>query len=121
MKKSYDGLELPLGPAPFAFCGLKSFLSKEGRLVVPLAVSFCFFCVRMQIRYVGAPCMPPGYCQDLRKAKLPYRQLNTQQQPIVGVFTFFNTLQSHPAVVLYVYLLPKSAVRNAQHDLEGIL
>jgi hypothetical protein len=36
-------------------------------------------------------------------------------------FTFFNTLQSHPAVVLYVYLLPKSAIRNAQHDLEGIL
>ena len=40
-EKSYDGLELPLGPAPV--CGLKSLLCKEGRLVVPLAVSFCFF------------------------------------------------------------------------------
>jgi hypothetical protein len=73
-EKSYDGLELPLGPAPV--CGLKSLFCKEGRLVVPLAVSFCFFCVWMQIRYVGAPSVPPGHCQDLRKAKLPYRQLN---------------------------------------------
>jgi hypothetical protein len=32
------------------------------------------------------------------------------------MFTFFNTLQSHPAVVLYVYLLPKSTIPNAQHD-----
>jgi hypothetical protein len=39
--KIYDGLELPLGPAPV--CGLKSLLCKEERLVVPLAVSFCFF------------------------------------------------------------------------------
>jgi hypothetical protein len=31
MKKSYNGLELPLGPAPV--CGLKSLLCKEGRLV----------------------------------------------------------------------------------------
>jgi hypothetical protein len=47
-EKSYDGLELPLGPAPV--CGLKSLLCKEGRLVVPLAVFFLlFFCVRMQI------------------------------------------------------------------------
>jgi hypothetical protein len=29
---------------------------------------------------------------------------------------FFNTLQSHPAVVLYAYLLPKSTIPNAQHD-----
>jgi hypothetical protein len=36
-------------------------------------------------------------------------------------FTFFNTLQSHPALVLCVYSLPKSTIRNAQHDLEGIL
>jgi hypothetical protein len=36
-------------------------------------------------------------------------------------FTFFNTLQSHPAVVLYVYLCAKSTIRNAQHDLGGIL
>jgi hypothetical protein len=43
LKQNYDGLELPLGPAPV--CGLKSLLCKEGRLVVPLAVSvsFCFF------------------------------------------------------------------------------
>jgi hypothetical protein len=40
-EKKYYGLELPLGPAPV--CGLKSLLCKEGRLVVPLAVSFCFF------------------------------------------------------------------------------
>jgi hypothetical protein len=35
-----------------------------------------FFCVWVQIRCVGAPSVPPGHCQDLRKAKLPYRQLN---------------------------------------------
>jgi hypothetical protein len=29
-------------------------------------------------------------------------------------FTFFNTLQSHPAVVLYVYLLPKSTIPDAR-------
>jgi hypothetical protein len=40
-EKSYDGLKLPLGPAPV--CGLKSLFCKEGRLVVPLAVFFCFF------------------------------------------------------------------------------
>jgi hypothetical protein len=32
------------------------------------------------------------------------------------MLTFFNTLQSHPAVVLYVHLLPKSTIPNAQHD-----
>ena len=32
----------------------------------------------------------------------------------MGIFVFFNTLQSHPAVVLYVYLLPKSTIRNAR-------
>jgi hypothetical protein len=38
-------------------------------------------------------------------------------QVLVGAaFTFFNTLRSHPAVVLYVYLLPKSTIPNAQHD-----
>jgi hypothetical protein len=31
-------------------------------------------------------------------------------------FTFFNTLQSHPAVVLFVYLYAKSTIPNAQHD-----
>jgi hypothetical protein len=36
-------------------------------------------------------------------------------------FTFFNTLQSRPAVVLFLYLYAKSAIRNAQHDLEGVL
>jgi hypothetical protein len=36
-------------------------------------------------------------------------------------FTFFNTLQSHPAVVLYVYLCAKSTVPSAQHDLGGVL
>jgi hypothetical protein len=41
-KKSYGGLELPLGPAHVAVRGLTSLLCKEGRLVVPLAVSFCF-------------------------------------------------------------------------------
>jgi hypothetical protein len=41
---------------------------------------------------------------------------------IVGAgFTFFNTLQSHPAVVLYVYLLPKSTIPNAQHESGDIL
>jgi hypothetical protein len=30
------------------------------------------------------------------------------------MFTFLNTLQSHPAVVLCVYLLPKSTIRNAR-------
>ena len=41
---------------------------------------------------------------------------------LVGAaFTFFNTLQSHPAVVLFVYLYAKSTIPNAQHDLEGIL
>jgi hypothetical protein len=33
-EKKYDGLELPLGPAPVR--GMKSSLCKEGRLVVPL-------------------------------------------------------------------------------------
>jgi hypothetical protein len=48
-EKSYDGLELPLGPAPVR--GLKSLLFKEGRLVVPLAIPFCFFfSLWMQIR-----------------------------------------------------------------------
>jgi hypothetical protein len=41
-----------------------------------------------------------------------YKALNT-----VGAgFTFFNTLQPHPAVGLYVYLLPKSTIPNTQHD-----
>ena len=30
----------------------------------------------MQIRYVGVASMSPGHCEDLWKAKLPYRQLN---------------------------------------------
>jgi hypothetical protein len=36
-------------------------------------------------------------------------------------FLIPSDLQSRPAVVLYVHLLPTSAIRNAQHDLEGIL
>jgi hypothetical protein len=44
--------------------------------VVPLAVLFCFLFLWMQIRCVGVPSMPPGHCQDLREAMLPYRQLN---------------------------------------------
>jgi hypothetical protein len=37
-------------------------------------------------------------------------------QQLGAGFAFFNTLQSHPAVGLYVYLLPKSTIPNAQHD-----
>jgi hypothetical protein len=37
----------------------------------------------------------------------------THRGPLGVVFTFFNTLQSHSAVVLYVYLLPKSTIRSA--------
>jgi hypothetical protein len=83
-EKSYDGLELPLGPAPV--CGLKSLLCKEGRGVwwCHWLLFSAFFCVRMQIRYVGAPSMPPGHCQDLGKAKLPYRQLNNPSCHIIG-------------------------------------
>jgi hypothetical protein len=34
---------------------------------------------------------------------------------LVGaIFVFFNTLQSHPAVVFNVYLLPKSTILNAR-------
>jgi hypothetical protein len=40
-----------------------------------------------------------------------------------ALFTFSNALQSHPAVILYVYLYAKSTIPNAQHDLliKGIL
>jgi hypothetical protein len=31
------------------------------------------------------------------------------------ICTFFNTLQSHPAVILYVYLYAKSTIPNARH------
>jgi hypothetical protein len=37
------------------------------------------------------------------------------------MFTIFYTLQSHPAVLLFVYLLPKPDIENAQHGLGGIL
>jgi hypothetical protein len=38
----------------------------------------------------------------------------------VGMFSFFNTLQFHPAVVLYVLLYAKSTIPNTQlHDLDA--
>jgi hypothetical protein len=40
----------------------------------------------MLIRYVGAPSMPPGYCQGLRKAKLTYRQLNNLKVDILSSY-----------------------------------
>jgi hypothetical protein len=82
--KSYDGLELPLGPAPV--CGLKSLLCKEGRLVVPLAVSFCFFlrvdANSVRWRALCAPRALPGppegqvAMSSTQQPKLPYRQLS---------------------------------------------
>jgi hypothetical protein len=82
-EKKYDGLELPLGPAPV--CGLKSLLSKEGRLMVQLAVSFCFF-LRADANSVRwealcAPRILPGppegqvAMSSTQQPKLPYWQL----------------------------------------------
>ena len=58
-ESTYYGLELPLGPAPV--CGLlKPLLCKEGRLVVPLAVSsaFCFFAGANSVHW-GCHLCPP--------------------------------------------------------------
>jgi hypothetical protein len=72
--------------------------------VVPLAVSFCFFCVPMQIR-ASYIIYPPGHCQDLRKAKLPYRQLNKQPEScengnsVAHIPNVAGTLLSFTAVI----------------------
>jgi hypothetical protein len=70
----------------------------------------------MQIRYVGAPSVPPGHCQDLRKAKLPYRQLNNPSCHI-------GNLRAHilTPCVLYVgtygaYSLASKAVGMTPHE-----
>jgi hypothetical protein len=57
------------------------------------------------------------------RARCPFifTTFKAQGLTLADLFTFFNALQSHPAVVLFVYLLPKSTIPNAQHDLEGIL
>jgi hypothetical protein len=49
-----------------------------------------------------------------------YKKRNAPRA-LEGMFTFFNALQSHPAVVLYAFLYAKSTIPSAQRDLEGIL
>ena len=55
-----------------------------------------FFCVRVLIRCVGAPSVPPGHCQDLRKAKLPYRQLNNPSCHIGNLAVHIPTNKEYP-------------------------
>jgi hypothetical protein len=61
--------------------------------VVPLAVSFCFFfACGCKFGTLGHPlCPQPGYCQDLRKAKLPYRQLNNLSCHIGNLYSRAHT------------------------------
>jgi hypothetical protein len=94
-EKSYDGQKLPLGPAPV--CGLKSLFCKEGRLVVPLAVSFCFSlrvdANSVRWRALCAPRALPGppegqvAISSTQQPKLPYWQLT-------GAHTHFSCLLS---------------------------
>jgi hypothetical protein len=70
-----------------------------------------------------------GSSYELRAATTkPYYDLR-ESEPAAGrwslvvgaAFTFFYTLQSRPAVVLFVYLYAKSTIPNAQHDSGDIL
>jgi hypothetical protein len=89
--------------------------------------------VGLVLRALGFRLIPlllgPTYALPLRPCPYSHplaawRQLAAGSGSLLALgvmFTFFNARTSSWSLGLFVYLLPKSTIRSAQHDLEGIL